>query len=74
MCGQHRWSDAPHIFGITLKELRMRRTFEVEPKLLMKRKLVVACLRISVQVRIVLQRMKLFHYSTELLPRTLAPR
>jgi hypothetical protein len=74
MCSQHGWGNAPHVLGIALEELSMRRTFEVASKFLMNWEIVVICLISSVPVGIVLDRMEFFNGSTELRPRALAAR
>ena len=74
MCRQNWWGNSPHVPGFAFEELGMRRTFEIEAKLLMNWKIAVFCLRISVPAGVVLDRVKLLNGGTELQPRAFGAR
>jgi hypothetical protein len=66
---ENRWCNAPHVPGIAFEELGVRRTFEIEPKLLMNRKIAFVCLMASAAVGAVLLGVKDLNGGTELQPR-----
>jgi hypothetical protein len=71
---ENRWCNPPQVPGIAFEELGVRRTFEIEPKLLVNWKIAFVCLKAFVPVGTILLRVKLLNGGTELQPRAFTTR